>query len=405
MNQDFAHLLYNRIMYTPTIIRLRDPRLFDLAVYVTAALLGGVFLLLPVPSIRIPVTVLCVAYGLVYRFSYHGIHTAQHATLYLATQTLILTATMLLAQISGDLFNLLFVLLGIQAVLITPKRVGMVWVAAFYLITTIIVSWNRTDDSAAIYWVFNMASFFLTYVFAATVRQAEIARLEAEAARLENEQLLEELRSAQRQLHNLAVAEERTRLARDLHDSVKQQVFATTMQLGAARVLIEHDPEAARTHVVEAEQLAQQAGTELSLLIHELRPVALGDKGLAAALQAYTRDWSRQTGIHVTTHAEGSHSLPPPAEHALLRVAQEALANVARHSHATTVTVDLTYAADAVTLAIADNGRGFDVHAIQKGVGLDSMRERIEELGGRMQVDSQLGTGTRIVVHCGGANA
>ena len=192
------------------------------------------------------------------------------------------------------------------------------------------------------------------------------------------------------------MAEERNRLARELHDSVKQQVFATIMQLGAARVLLERDPNAARVHLLEAEQLAQQSGAELSLLIDELRPVALGDKGLAAAIQAYAADWSRQSKIGADVRARGAGTLAPSAEHALVRVTQEALANVARHSHASAVTLDLDLAADAVTLTIADNGCGFDASTASRGVGLDSMRERLEALGGRLRVESKLGAGTTI---------
>jgi NarL family two-component system sensor histidine kinase LiaS len=176
------------------------------------------------------------------------------------------------------------------------------------------------------------------------------------------------------------------------------------MQLGAARVLMGRDPQAAQTHVAEAEHLAQQAGAELSLLIHELRPVALGDKGLAEAVAAYARDWSRQTQIGAELHVEGEDTLPPATEHALLRIVQEALANVARHSGATAVTINLTYTQDGVTLIIADNGRGFDVRTNPKGVGLASIRERAAALGGRFAVQSQIGRGTTIVVHSGGAD-
>jgi signal transduction histidine kinase len=297
---------------------------------------------------------------------------------------------------SSDAFGLLSFIVGIQAVLVVSNRVAIMWIALLYLIESGGAVWERgIEDSIAA--VFNIAVFILTYVFAYIVRQAEIARLH-------NEQLLAELQSAQRQLHDLAVAEERNRLARDLHDSVKQQIFATTMQLGAARVLLQRNPHPVQAHVVEAEQLAQQAGAELSLLIHELRPVALGDKGLAAALHAYSTDWSRQTGIAAAVEARGEHPLPPATEHALLRVVQEALANVARHSHATTVTIDLTYADDAVTLLMTDNGQGFDSTTASKGVGLNSMRERVEALGGRVQVVSQPDAGTTIFVQCGGSD-
>jgi two-component system, NarL family, sensor histidine kinase LiaS len=265
--------------------------------------------------------------------------------------------------------------------------------ALLYLIDSGTGLWFQ-DAFGIVNALYNIAVFVLTYMFGSALHQAE-------SARGENQQLLEELRVAQQPLHDLAVAEERNRLARDLHDSVKQQIFATTMQLGAARVLLERDPSAAHIHVVEAEQLAQQAGAELALLIHELRPVAMGDQGLAAALQVYAGDWSRQSGIAAETHTQGAQPFPPATEQALLRVAQEALANVARHSHASAVTVDLTYAANSVLLRIADNGQGFDPRHAAIGVGLASMRERVEALGGRVQVESGPGVGTTITARCG----
>jgi len=127
-----------------------------------------------------------------------------------------------------------------------------------------------------------------------------------------------------------------------------------------------------------------------------LRPIALGDKGLVAAIQAYATDWSRQSKISADVRARGAGALAPAAEHALVRVTQEALANVARHSHATAVTIDLVLAADAATLTIADNGCGFDASTASRGVGLDSMRERLETLGGRLRIETNPGAGTTI---------
>lgn len=392
----YAPLRYNRLMQPPTIIQLRNPRLFDKAIYVTLAVMMAIIaILFPRVLVSVSGIALCIAFGLVYRLGYYAIHVPRQATLYLATQSLILVALHALVPTS-DVFGLLSFILGIQAVLVVPNRIAIRWIVLLYLIDSGTVLWAR-GAQGIVPALFNIAVFVLTYVFASIVRRAEIARLE-------NEQLLVELRSAQLLLHDLAVAQERNRLARDLHDSVKQQVFAASMQLGAARVLLQHNPEAARTHVVEAEQLAQQAGTELSLIIHELRPVALGDKGLAEALQAYTRNWGRQTNIRAEMQIQGERPLPPATEHALLRVAQEALANVARHSHATAVTIDLIYAPDTVTLTITDKGHGFDNATVSHGVGLASMRERIEGLGGRVQVESQVGAGTRVSAQCGGTN-
>jgi signal transduction histidine kinase len=382
---------YNAAMNTSRIIQQRPAPLFDLAVYLTLAVLAVVSLLIFSNALVRGMSVaLCLAFGLIYRYSYYAIRTLRQATIYFGVQTLVLTGLVVLARTS-DVFGLLFFTLGIQAVLTWPTRRAIVWVVLFYLIDSGGALLYRGPEGI-VNVLFNAAVFVLTFVFANSLRQTEIARDQ-------NQQLLEELRAAQRQVQDLAVAEERNRLARELHDSVKQQVFASIMQLGAARVLLERDPSAARLHLLEAEQLAQQSGAELSLLIHELRPVALGEKGLAAAIQAYAADWSRQTKIATDVRARGTGALAPAAEHALVRVTQEALANVARHSHASNVTLDLDLAADTATLTIADNGCGFDASTTSRGVGLDSMRERLEALGGWMRVESAPGVGTTIKAH------
>jgi NarL family two-component system sensor histidine kinase LiaS len=207
--------------------------------------------------------------------------------------------------------------------------------------------------------------------------------------------LIEELQSTQPKLQELAVLEERNRLARELHDSVKQQVFAISMQLGAARNSLSESDKAFAS-VMEAERLAQQAGAELTTLIHELRPPTLERQTLSAALQGYLEEWSRQNEIEVESSIEDNLTVPLPVEQVLFRVAQETLANVGRHSKATKVVVRLANENDEVTLTVEDNGTGFDIERVAKGVGLDSMRERLESVGGRFEVFSQLTRGTRV---------
>jgi NarL family two-component system sensor histidine kinase LiaS len=200
----------------------------------------------------------------------------------------------------------------------------------------------------------------------------------------------------------LATLETRNRFARDLHDSVKQQVFAASFQIAAARAMIEEDAKAAETHLTQAEELARQAQRELNVLIQEMRPAALEGKGLAAALRDYVEDWSRRTEVPAEVHVRGEREVPLEVEQALFRVAQEALANVAKHSGAGNVEVDLIYASDALTLRVADDGRGFDPAEKNRGegFGLQSMHERLESLGGRVEVESEPGKGTRITCVC-----
>jgi NarL family two-component system sensor histidine kinase LiaS len=198
----------------------------------------------------------------------------------------------------------------------------------------------------------------------------------------------------------LATLEARNRFARDLHDSVKQQVFATSLQVAAARALIESDTAAAERHLEQAEGLVRGAQKELNVLIHEMRPAALEGKGLAAALRDYVKDWSRGAEIEAEVHVRGEREAPLEVEQALFRVAQEALANVARHSGAASVEVDLVYDARSVRLRVADDGRGFDPEAPGEGFGLQSMRERLASLGGRVSVESAPGKGTRVESVC-----
>jgi signal transduction histidine kinase len=335
------------------------------------------------------------AMGVLYWRVAHRAYSQRGLYVYFALQAA-LAFGLLAFAFPRDPHYILLIILCIQAMLILPVRPALAWVALFYLASAVGES-MRQGLGAIVESIYNVAAFALTGAFGYTVRQAELARRR-------NEQLLEELRAAQRQVQELAVVEERNRLARDLHDSVKQQVFAIGMQLGAARASLDEQAEAF-AHVVEAERLARQAGQELTTLIRQLRPAALERKTLAATLQQLAGEWSRQSNIPVQVRLEGAAALARPAEEALLRVAQEALANAARHSGATAVEISLVGEAAAgdgpparsASLTIADNGRGFDRSTVAKGVGLDSMRERLEALGGRLTVESEPGKGTRVI--------
>lgn len=210
--------------------------------------------------------------------------------------------------------------------------------------------------------------------------------------------MAEQLQDLFEKRQEIAVLEERNRLARDLHDSVKQQAFAASAQLGAVSALLEHDAQGAKAHLAEAERLVDQVRRELTDLIHQLRPVALTDGGLVDALGECAAEWTGLSNVGIAVQAEGERPLPLDVERTLFRIAQEALSNVARHSQARSAEVSLVHDADAVTLAISDDGRGFDTGSPRSGLGLRSMSERAEALGGTLSIESALGQGTCILV-------
>ncbi|TLN04873.1 sensor histidine kinase, partial [bacterium] len=196
----------------------------------------------------------------------------------------------------------------------------------------------------------------------------------------------------------LAILEERNRLARDLHDTVKQQSFATQMQVRAARNLLPGNPAEAAARLAEAEELIKASQQDLGLLISELRPAALEDRGLTGALRDYLETWQEHSRIPAALQVSGERRLPLAREQALFRVAQEALSNVARHSRASEVTLTLEFQPTLVRLEISDNGVGFEpAQTDGRGFGLESMNARMTELGGWLKVHSTDNQGTRVV--------
>lgn len=195
----------------------------------------------------------------------------------------------------------------------------------------------------------------------------------------------------------LARVEERNRLARDLHDTVKQQTYAARMQLTAAKNLLGSDLTAAAGHIDTALQLNRETQQELKLIIDELRPAALEGKGLASALKEYAERWQEHTGINVETAISGERSIPLDVEQALYRVLQEALSNIARHAQADTVELSLSMSPEKVTLLVTDNGRGFDLNDVpSSSYGLTGMKTRLSEVGGTLNVESTPSAGTTV---------
>ena len=285
-----------------------------------------------------------------------------------------------------NLTVLTLVLLGIGAVALTIPAAFLGTIFGF------VTAWSltrRLRRLASVAWAWSQGDFSVT---ARDRSKDELGQLSRELNSMAGQ--LENLRATRGEL---ATLEARNRFARDLHDSIKQQVFATSLQIAAARALIEQDKGAAESHLAQADELVRLAQKELNVLIHQMRPAALEGKGLSTALHDYAADWSRRSEVPVEVHIRGERETPLEFEQALFRVAQEALANVARHSDAESVEVDLIYDADALTLRVADDGCGFDpAKDGGDGFGLRSMSERLVKLGGRLDVESAPGKGTRV---------
>ena len=218
------------------------------------------------------------------------------------------------------------------------------------------------------------------------------ARRQAEAERTHTE-LLTRLVFAQE--------DERRRIAREMHDQFGEQLTALGRRI---RMLKEACGEATeiRAHADALERVAQQLDRDVDHLVWELRPTALDDLGLRAALTNYVQDWSKRVGIAADLHTSGllDDRLPSDAETTLYRIAQEALTNVAKHAQATHVDVILERRHDYVLLVVEDDGVGFDSAGSggTEGFGLAGMQERASLVGATLEIESSPDGGTTVLV-------
>jgi signal transduction histidine kinase len=197
--------------------------------------------------------------------------------------------------------------------------------------------------------------------------------------------------------------EERGRIAQDIHDGVSQLIMGALYEIQAARVSLPERPEVTREKLQNAQAILKQVKTEMRRIIYDLHPAVISVSGLVPALDVYVGDYQAHTGIRCTLVTSPSvWRLAPEREWAVYRIVQEALHNVAQHAHANQARVMLTFTPDGLNVTVEDNGRGFDRQVVlndsQYHLGMVSMQERAQSVGGKLEIHSQPGSGTRVTV-------
>jgi nitrate/nitrite-specific signal transduction histidine kinase len=207
-----------------------------------------------------------------------------------------------------------------------------------------------------------------------------------------------------RQAEEVAVIEERQRLARELHDAVTQSVYSATLLAATGqRAASAGDWQQVKNFLRRLQTITNQALKELRLLVFEMRPAALQNAGLVEALQHRLDAVEQRAGIRAQLFVENDFDLSEEQETALYRIAIEALNNALKHANATNVSLRLTRQNETVVLVIHDDGQGFDSSTIaeQSGVGMESMRERARRFGGQVLIESEPGEGTIVTIRLG----
>jgi signal transduction histidine kinase len=366
---------------------------------------------------RLIVLALLVVYGLLLVvYQQRGAWFAadrRRAVLYLGLQSLLVIGLILIPP-HFDYFPLLFIPLSIYAVELLGRRFGFMWITAFVLVmlwqyviavgfpNQINVRINVVDESNG------LAMTLLYGGLSFLVGQIAYVRQQAETTRQRNQQMLLELQAAHRQLQDhaaqleeLAVMQERGRLARELHDSVTQTVFSMTLAVQTAQVLLAKDVSQVAAQLDRVVELARNASREIQAIVKQLRPASIAEEGLPAALHAYLAERQARDSLIAHLEVKGEAHWPENVTLGLYRIVQEAVNNVIKHAGTREVTITLNLNDRPACIEVVDHGAGFVANELapQRGhMGLASMAERARELGWMVVIDSIPGQGTCVKV-------
>jgi signal transduction histidine kinase len=309
-----------------------------------------------------------------------------------------LATLLMFTQPRLDYFALLYIVLSLAAHRYLPLSTIPYWLAGLCVL-----------PAAALFLVFGLAEglpYVPTYVAGVLfIGLYGRANRKAEEARAKSEELLGRLQESNRRLkiyaeraEEVAAAQERTQMARELHDAVTQTVFSINLTAEAARLAFDRNPQRVPAMLDRLKELGHEALAEMRSLVDELRPRAVAQVGLRRSLEKHLAMRRRRDQLKVAFQVSGEEHGEAPVKEALFRTAQEALNNVLRHAGVSAAEIDLVFKEEEVILRVRDRGCGFSPNAIPGGesFGLINMRERVEAVGGEFRLRTASGDGTEI---------
>ena len=333
----------------------------------------------------------------------------RRAVLYLGVQSLLVVVLIRMPP-HFDYLPLLFIPLSLSAVELLGRRLGFLWITAFVLIMLweYVIAAGLFDRIDAVDESTGLAMTLLYGGFGFLVGQIAYIRQQARITQRRNQQMLIDLRAAHRQLQDhaaqleeLAVMQERSRLARELHDSVTQTVFSMTLAVQAAQLLLSKDAHQVAIQLDRVVELARNASREIQAIVKQLRPASIAEEGLAGALRTYVAERQARDGLIAHLEVHGEAHWPENVTLGLYRIVQEAVNNVIKHAGTREVTIKLNLCDQPACVEVIDHGTGFALNqkAPQRGhMGLASMAERARELGWALTIDSVPRQGTCVKV-------
>jgi signal transduction histidine kinase len=312
---------------------------------------------------------------------------------------IVIVSVLVMLQQDTIAFLMLFFVLCAQSMLNFPQREGYLWVAAISVVTVgILVAKYQLQDGILLFLPY-AAGYWFFAAFSRALAAAEDSRKESQTLLSRLELAHQQLRDYADQVEELAVAEERNRLAREMHDTLGHRLTVASVQLEGAQRLISDAPDKASKMVATVREQVREALSELRSTVATLREPLQTDLSLESALTRLAAAFEGATNLKVGLNLPNEECTIPDAHRlTIYRAAQEALTNVQRHAQAGQVWMDLNWDRDHITLTVSDDGIGLSEDVDSSSFGLRGLRERATQLNGQVHIDNQPEGGARLQV-------
>jgi signal transduction histidine kinase len=323
---------------------------------------------------------------------------SRYFSFYLGIQT-VLVLLLLATPGFSDFYGALLPIISMQIMFILSPTIGALWIALCALLMVLFFKETYGSYQAVALSLVYTAGNVLLGTYSLAIRRAQAARRQSQELAAELEAANQQLKEVSAQLEQLAVARERNRLARELHDSVTQTVFSMNLTTQSALLLLDREPGQVPANLERLNLLAKSALSEMQMLISELKPDPAVREGLVRALRRHISERRISDNLTVSLEVEGEQALDCAEEQGLFHIAVEALNNIMKHAQTSHASVRL-HLAEPFWMEIADQGKGFHLRQTRSSdkIGLSSMRERAEEIGWDFRIITLPGSGTSIRV-------
>jgi signal transduction histidine kinase len=344
--------------------------------------------------------IVMIAFSLFVLYSFFANVTPIRLQFYFASQTILLA---LLIIIQTDLIAapmLVFVTV-VQVMMFYPLRQAAAWVAVWLalLFLAAVLLYGIVDALPQI--IPFVAGYFFFAAFARATRLAEQAQMQTQDLYIELQATHSKLQRYAEQIKGLSAAEERNHIARELHDTLGHRLTVVAVQLEAAQRFVQSDAARTETIISTVREEVRAALVDLRQTVSTLRNTAQGNNEarLDQAIRQLVMGYEEATGSRVSLSLPGVlPRLTPDLKVTLIRAVQEALTNIQKHAETQHIWVTLIFDNIEMILSVEDNGKGFDLSEPSGGFGLAGIRERVEALSGSIEIESLLGSGTRLTI-------